>query len=65
LGLSFGTSDLAAPEMIKFGIESKFSSSLTSTYLFKNAIADALKEMGELCQAEMVPIEEHPIRNHL
>ncbi|EKM78099.1 hypothetical protein AGABI1DRAFT_76491 [Agaricus bisporus var. burnettii JB137-S8] len=61
----YGINYLAAPGMIKFGIESKFSSSSSSTYLFKNAIADALKEMRGICQAGMVPIEEHPIRTHL
>jgi len=42
--------DLAAPDMIKFGIESKFSCSTTSTEHFKKAIALALENMHNMCQ---------------
>ena len=41
--------DLAAPEMIKFGIESKFSSPSTSTEQFKQAVVESLMEMKLLC----------------
>ncbi|KAF8969174.1 acyltransferase ChoActase/COT/CPT [Flammula alnicola] len=47
----YGINYLAAPEMVKFGIESKFSNSLTSTQLFKDAIAAAMEEMQLLCEA--------------
>ena len=40
--------DLAAPEVIKFGIESKFSCPETSTEEFKNAISSALLDMRTL-----------------
>jgi len=43
--------DLAAPETIKFGIESKFSCSSTSTELFKYAIESALDDMQAICQS--------------
>lgn len=43
--------DLAAPEMIKFGIESKFSSHFTSTEKFKEAITEAMNEMYAMCEA--------------
>lgn len=39
------SSDLAGPEVIKFGIESKHSSALTSTSLFKAAVTQALLDM--------------------
>jgi ribosome biogenesis protein Tsr3 len=42
--------DLAAPDMIKFGIESKFSCAETSTKQFKELIASALEEMQAMCQ---------------
>ncbi|KAG6813949.1 hypothetical protein H0H92_005204 [Tricholoma furcatifolium] len=38
----YGINYLAAPDMIKFGIESKHSSSLTSTDAFKHSIVDSL-----------------------
>lgn len=50
-GLTDVPADLAAPDMIKFGIESKFSSPRTSTDNLKNAIFDALSEMAKLCVA--------------
>lgn len=46
--------DLTAPDMIKFGIESKFSSPLTSTDGFKVAIVDALHQMASVCSVEVV-----------
>ena len=36
--------------MIKFGIESKFSSHLTSTEKFKEAITEAMDEMYSMCE---------------
>ncbi|KAF8896423.1 carnitine acetyltransferase [Infundibulicybe gibba] len=48
----YGINYLAAPEMIKFGIESKFASPLTSTTKFKVAIVEALDEMKEVCFSE-------------
>ena len=41
--------DLAAPDMIKFGIESKFSCTKTSTKIFKEMVASALEEMQTMC----------------
>ena len=43
--------DLAASDMIKFGIESKFSCTKTSTKQFKEMIASALIEMQSVCQS--------------
>lgn len=42
-------SDLAGPDIIKFGIESKYSCSLTSTPRFKAAIHTALVDMQSVC----------------
>jgi carnitine O-acetyltransferase len=36
--------------MVKFGIESKFSSPLTSTQKFKEAVAASMEEMQSLCE---------------
>ena len=41
--------DLAAPGLVKFGIESKYSSPLTSTDAFMVAIAKALQDMKTTC----------------
>lgn len=41
--------DLAAPSLIKFGIESKFASILTSTDGFKAGITNALEDMRTTC----------------
>ncbi|KAH8099965.1 acyltransferase ChoActase/COT/CPT [Cristinia sonorae] len=41
----YGINYLAGPDVIKFGIESKHSSPLTSTQLFKDAITQALLDM--------------------
>lgn len=43
--------DLAGPSVIKFGIESKHSCSLTSTQEFKAAISAALLDMREVCRS--------------
>ena len=37
--------------MVKFGIESKFSSPFTSTEKFKEAITEAMDEMFFMCEA--------------
>ncbi|KIK62459.1 hypothetical protein GYMLUDRAFT_41909 [Collybiopsis luxurians FD-317 M1] len=44
----YGINYLAAPSMIKFGIETKFSGSRTSTEIFKGAIVGALREMKKV-----------------
>ena len=41
--------DLAGPDIIKFGIECKYSSPLTSTQVFKAAIQAALVDMKAIC----------------
>ena len=41
--------DLAAPDMIKVGIESKHSCSQTSTKEFQYAMTAALQDMRQLC----------------
>ena len=43
------TIDLAGPDIIKFGIESKYSSPLSSTQAFKIAIHTALTDMKAIC----------------
>ena len=43
--------DLTGPDVIKFGIESKHSSPLTSTHGFKAAVSEALWEMKSVCSA--------------
>lgn len=55
LGHSCNFTDLAAPDMIKFGIESKFSSPLTSTDGLKRAIVHSLDEMRTVCSSPEVP----------
>jgi carnitine O-acetyltransferase len=50
--------------MIKFGIESKFSSPLTSTDGLKQAIIDSLNEMQIVCLAPEV-LDTHNIISHL
>ena len=47
---SFVSADLAGAEMIKFGIESKFSCPDTSTALFKDAISASLQEMKQVIE---------------
>lgn len=42
--------DLAGPNLIKFGIESKKSCEETSTEGFTDAIALALHDMRDLCE---------------
>ena len=45
----FRTLDLTGAEVLKFGIESKRSSPLTSTNHFKQVIVESLEEMREAC----------------
>ncbi|KAJ2925938.1 hypothetical protein H1R20_g11160, partial [Candolleomyces eurysporus] len=45
----YGINYLAAPNMIKFGIESKFSNVNTSTEKFKKVVVESLMEMKLLC----------------
>ncbi|KAJ7285108.1 acyltransferase ChoActase/COT/CPT [Mycena rebaudengoi] len=47
----YGINYLAAPDMIKFGIESKYSCPHTSTDGFKDAVFEALSDMRALCLA--------------
>ncbi|KAF5359195.1 hypothetical protein D9756_003110 [Leucocoprinus leucothites] len=61
----YGINYLAAPEMIKFGIESKFSSPATSTAAFKIAITDALEDMSSICLAGLPISQITSIRSHL
>lgn len=57
--------DLAAPNMVKFGIESKFSSLLTSTQKFKEAVADSMKEMQSLCEMIVEEDSKLVLTSHL
>ncbi|KAF7327652.1 Carn-acyltransf domain-containing protein [Mycena kentingensis (nom. inval.)] len=45
----YGINYLAAPDMVKFGIESKFSSPHTSTQRLRDAIFETMEEMRTLC----------------
>jgi len=47
----YGINYLTGAHVLKFGIESKHSSSLTSTHAFKRYILDSLAEMKALCLA--------------
>lgn len=47
---SFFFIDLAGPDLIKFGIESKKSCKETSTEGFTDAIALALHDMRDICE---------------
>ncbi|KAF8071839.1 acyltransferase ChoActase/COT/CPT [Lyophyllum atratum] len=60
----YGINYLAAPSMIKFGVESKFSSPLTSTERFKQTIVETLYEMRVLCSSTEV-IGSHTVTPHL
>lgn len=55
--------DLIAPHRIKFCIESKFSSPLTSTSKFKEYIADALLDMRAICEAGLDSAEQPESKN--
>ncbi|KAF8740072.1 hypothetical protein AX14_008708 [Amanita brunnescens Koide BX004] len=61
----YGINYLAAPEMIKFGIESKLSCPLTSTTEFMEAIRGSLLEMRDLCSTAVVNNPDRSILSHL
>lgn len=48
-------SDLAATDIIKFGIESKFSSPVTDTHRFRLAIIQAMRDMRQVCEDALGP----------
>ncbi|KAL0955000.1 hypothetical protein HGRIS_003925 [Hohenbuehelia grisea] len=52
----YGINYLAAPDMIKFGIECKHSSPLTSTSRFQKALVDSLSEMHALAADHETPV---------
>ncbi|KAJ7678921.1 acyltransferase ChoActase/COT/CPT [Mycena polygramma] len=56
----YGINYLAAPDMIKFGMESKVSSPRTSTDALKDAIYEALDDMKFLCLATDAHIASAP-----
>jgi len=45
----YGINYLCAPDMMKFGIESKYSCPTTSTARFQTALAESLTDMRDLC----------------
>ncbi|KAG0702786.1 acyltransferase ChoActase/COT/CPT [Suillus ampliporus] len=53
----YGINYLIAPDRIKFCVESKFSSPLTSTNKFKQYLADALLDMQAICEAGEVELK--------
>ncbi|KAF8150795.1 acyltransferase ChoActase/COT/CPT [Crassisporium funariophilum] len=61
----YGINYLAAPEIIKFGIESKFSSALTSTEKFKEALVGAMEEMHTMCEVAMENRRNVEVSSHL
>lgn len=54
----YGINYLIAPDRIKFCVESKFSSPLTSTNKFKQHIADALRDMRVICEAGELELKD-------
>ncbi|KAG7451241.1 acyltransferase ChoActase/COT/CPT [Guyanagaster necrorhizus] len=59
----YGINYLAGSSMIKFGIESKFSNSLTSTSAFISTLADALRSMQNIFCLDIH--SENVARTHL
>lgn len=57
--------DLAGLDVIKFGIESKHSSPLTSTDGFKAAISEALQDMRSVCSAGLKSSSSSTVISHL
>ncbi|WRT69787.1 uncharacterized protein IL334_006778 [Kwoniella shivajii] len=47
----YGINYLAGPNLVKFGIESKFSCDKTSTQRFKHNIVQSLRDMRRVCEA--------------
>ncbi|PFH52930.1 hypothetical protein AMATHDRAFT_73762 [Amanita thiersii Skay4041] len=60
----YGINYLAASELIKFGVESKFSCPMTSTNIFKEAIVNSLLEMKDLISAAIIQYTNNSI-SHL
>lgn len=54
----YGTNYMAGPFLIKFGIESKNSCATTSTTKFKHQLAQAFRDMRELCETVGVAKKE-------
>jgi len=50
----YGINYLAAPDIVKFGIESKVSSALTSTETFKDTISSVLREIKLIVEDALV-----------
>jgi len=46
-----GSQDLTGNDILKFGVESKRSSSSTSTLKFMDLIAESLRDMRVICSA--------------
>jgi carnitine O-acetyltransferase len=59
----YGINYLIAPHRIRFCIESKFSSPLTSTNKFKQYIADALRDMRAICEAGELELKDRKERS--
>ncbi|TFK21193.1 acyltransferase ChoActase/COT/CPT [Coprinopsis marcescibilis] len=59
----YGINYLAAPNIIKFGIESKFTSPVTSTETFKSAVVESLREIQLISISAC--IDSNPISSHL
>ncbi|OCF34330.1 carnitine acetyltransferase [Kwoniella heveanensis BCC8398] len=53
----YGINYLAGPYLVKFGIESKYSCDKTSTQRFKHHIAQALRDMRRVCEAQAEKVE--------
>ncbi|KAG1876586.1 hypothetical protein DFJ58DRAFT_909822 [Suillus subalutaceus] len=54
----YGINYLIAPQRIKFCVESKLSSLLTSTNKFKQHIADAVRDMRVICEAGELELKD-------
>ncbi|KAF9525641.1 acyltransferase ChoActase/COT/CPT [Crepidotus variabilis] len=55
----YGINYLTAPDMIKFGVESKFSCPSTSSHAFQKAISDALDEMKYICERGLIEKDQY------
>jgi len=56
----YGINYLAGAKVIKFGVESKWSSTKTSTHRFRLAIVDAMRDMRKICEEGRVDQEAPP-----
>jgi len=61
----YGINYLAGPDVIKFGIESKHSCSLTSTEGFKGVVSEAMREMRSLFSASLESYSSNTAVSHL